>query len=73
MADENSKALSELKLKSKSDLQVAIMCTRRRNSTTILKYLIDYYTDNAKEYNNHGWMFTVTKAIPLLYDYQLHQ
>ncbi|RHZ44913.1 hypothetical protein Glove_707g26 [Diversispora epigaea] len=64
--------LPELKLKSKSDLQNAILYTQRRiDSTAILKYLIDYYADNAKEYNNDSWMFTVSKAIPLLYDHGL--
>ncbi|RHZ88960.1 hypothetical protein Glove_19g308 [Diversispora epigaea] len=57
-----------------SDLHHAILCIQKRgDSTVILKYLIDYYTDNAKEYNNHGWMFTVSKAIPLLYDYHLSE
>ncbi|RHZ79741.1 hypothetical protein Glove_141g44 [Diversispora epigaea] len=57
-----------------SDLYHAILCIQKRgNSTIILKYLIDYYTDNAKEYKNHGWMFTVSKAIPLLYDYHLSE
>ncbi|RHZ78008.1 hypothetical protein Glove_168g146 [Diversispora epigaea] len=57
-----------------SDLQYAILCIQERgNSTTILKYLIDYYADNAKEYNNYGWMFTVSKAIPLLYDNNLRE
>ncbi|CAG8561736.1 11445_t:CDS:2 [Diversispora eburnea] len=32
---------------------------KRGDSTVILKYLIDYYADNAKEYNNYGWMFTL--------------
>ncbi|RHZ53544.1 hypothetical protein Glove_441g65 [Diversispora epigaea] len=41
--------------------------------TVILKYLIDYYANNAKKYNNHGWMFTVSKAIPLLYDHNLRK
>ncbi|CAG8599051.1 8613_t:CDS:2 [Diversispora eburnea] len=67
------KTSSKLKLKPNTDLHKAIRWTiqRRVDSTAILKYLIDYYADNAKEYNNDGWMFTVTKAIPLLYDYQL--
>ncbi|RHZ44937.1 hypothetical protein Glove_707g30 [Diversispora epigaea] len=60
--------------KSKSDLHYAILCTQQRaDSTAIIKYLIDYYTDNAKEYNNDGWMFTVSKAIPLLYDHGLSE
>ncbi|RHZ78104.1 hypothetical protein Glove_168g140 [Diversispora epigaea] len=59
---------------SMSDLHHAILCIHERgDSTTILKYLIDYYADNAKEYNNYGWMFTVSKAIPLLYDYHLRE
>ncbi|CAG8826327.1 12778_t:CDS:1, partial [Dentiscutata erythropus] len=57
---------------SKSDLHHAILCIKeRKDSTLILKYLIDYYADNTKEYNNHGWMFTVSEAIPLLYDNNL--
>ncbi|RHZ85991.1 hypothetical protein Glove_57g112 [Diversispora epigaea] len=61
------KTSPKLKLKLKSDLHIAILCTQQRgNPTAILKYLIDYYADNAKEYNNDGWMFTVTKAIALL-------
>ncbi|CAG8540442.1 7193_t:CDS:2, partial [Diversispora eburnea] len=60
--------------RSKTDLHHAILCIQERgNSTVILKYLIDYYTDNAKEYNNYGWMLTVTKAIPLLYDNDLSE
>ncbi|RHZ80018.1 hypothetical protein Glove_139g242 [Diversispora epigaea] len=59
---------------SKSDLHHAILCIQKReDSTVILKYLIDYYTDNVKEYNNHGWLFTVSKAIPLLYDHNLRE
>ncbi|RHZ80091.1 hypothetical protein Glove_139g281 [Diversispora epigaea] len=56
----------------KSDLHYAIECIQERgDSTVILKYLMDYYTTNTKEYNNYGWMFTVSSAIPLLYDYHL--
>ncbi|CAG8588048.1 8862_t:CDS:2 [Diversispora eburnea] len=58
---------------SKSDLHHAILCQKRGDSTVILKYLIDYYADNAKEYNNYGWLFTVSKAIILLYDHQLNE
>ncbi|RHZ70487.1 hypothetical protein Glove_271g80 [Diversispora epigaea] len=59
---------------SKSDLYHAVSCIQKRgDSTVILKYLIDYYADNAKEYNNHGWMLTVSKAIPLLYDSRLRE
>ncbi|RHZ78059.1 hypothetical protein Glove_168g166 [Diversispora epigaea] len=56
---------------STSDLQHAILCIHKRGSTAVLKYLIDYYADNAKEYNNHGWMCTVSKEIPSLYDENL--
>ncbi|CAG8582551.1 3148_t:CDS:10 [Diversispora eburnea] len=60
--------------RSKSDLHHAIKCIQERgNSTVILKYLIDYYADNSKEYNNYGWMFTVSKAIPLLYEAKLNE
>ncbi|CAG8540462.1 7194_t:CDS:10 [Diversispora eburnea] len=58
----------------KSDLRHAISCVqKRKDSTVILKYLIDYYSDNAKEYNNYGWMFTVSEAIPSLYDNDLSE
>ncbi|RHZ80046.1 hypothetical protein Glove_139g230 [Diversispora epigaea] len=69
--DDNNRSTTEI---SKSDLYYAILCIKyREDSTVILKYLIDYYADNAKEYNNHGWLFTVSKAIPLLYDYRLNE
>ncbi|RHZ80184.1 hypothetical protein Glove_139g260 [Diversispora epigaea] len=69
--EDNNRSTTEI---SKSDLHHAILCIQKRGDPTIiLKYLIDYYTDNAKEYNNHGWMFTVSKAIPLLYDYHLRE
>ncbi|CAG8456780.1 8001_t:CDS:10 [Diversispora eburnea] len=65
-ADENNNRST------KSDLHHAILCIQKRgDATVILKYLIDYYTANTKKYNNYGWMFTVSKAIPLLYDYHL--
>ncbi|CAG8483281.1 8759_t:CDS:10 [Diversispora eburnea] len=67
------KQILNKKINGKNNLDNAILCTRHGvDFTAILKYLIDYYADNAKEYNNDGWMFTVTKAIPLLYDYQLN-
>ncbi|RHZ79951.1 hypothetical protein Glove_139g241 [Diversispora epigaea] len=69
--DDNNRSTTEI---SKSDLHHAILCIQKRGgSTVILKYLIDYYTDNVKEYNNHGWLFTVSKAIPLLYDHNLRE
>ncbi|RHZ79985.1 hypothetical protein Glove_139g299 [Diversispora epigaea] len=58
---------------SKTDLHHAILCIQGRGDSVILKYLIDYYADNTKEYNNYGWMFTVSKAIPLLYDNNLRE
>ncbi|RHZ80014.1 hypothetical protein Glove_139g244 [Diversispora epigaea] len=66
--EDNSRSTTEI---SKSDLYYAIL--KRGDSTVILKYLIDYYANNAKEYNNHGWMFTVSKAIHLLYDNNLRE
>ncbi|CAG8597864.1 11017_t:CDS:2 [Funneliformis caledonium] len=54
-----------------TDLEIAIECTKGgyRKDTVIVKYLLDYYSDNAAKTSN--WMFTVTKAIPFLYKYQL--
>ncbi|CAG8488069.1 1961_t:CDS:2 [Diversispora eburnea] len=50
--EDNTRSTNEI---SKSDLHHAILCTlRRENSPVILKYLIDYYANNAKEYNNYG-------------------
>ncbi|RHZ79993.1 hypothetical protein Glove_139g319 [Diversispora epigaea] len=70
-AEDNNISITE---RSKSDLHHAILCIQKRgDSTVILKYLIDYYADNTKEYNNVGWMFTVSKAIPLLYDKNLNE
>ncbi|RHZ80017.1 hypothetical protein Glove_139g243 [Diversispora epigaea] len=67
--ENNDRSTTEI---SKSDLYYAILCIQERGDpTVILKYLIDYYAGNDKEYNNHGWMFTVSKAIPLLYDHNL--
>ncbi|RHZ50229.1 hypothetical protein Glove_503g23 [Diversispora epigaea] len=69
--EDNNRSTTEI---SKSDLYHAILCILKRgDSTIILKYLIDYYADNAKEYNNHGWMFTISKAIPSLYDFDLSE
>ncbi|RHZ60332.1 hypothetical protein Glove_355g30 [Diversispora epigaea] len=67
--EDNNRSTTEI---SKSDLHHSILCIQKRgDSTVILKSLIDYYADNTKEYNNYGWMFTVSKAIPLLYDNNL--
>ncbi|CAG8578389.1 15993_t:CDS:2 [Funneliformis mosseae] len=54
-----------------TDLEIAIKHTRGayRKDTVVVKYLLDYYSDNATKTSN--WMFTVTKAIPLLYEYKL--
>ncbi|RHZ79973.1 hypothetical protein Glove_139g215 [Diversispora epigaea] len=68
--DEDNRSTTEIP---KSDLHHAILSQKRGDSTVILKYLIDYYADNSKEYNNLGWMFTVSKAIPLLYDNHLSE
>ncbi|CAG8456704.1 7997_t:CDS:2 [Diversispora eburnea] len=52
--EDNNKSTTEISM---SDLHHAILCIQKRGDpTVILKYLIDYYADNAKEYNNHGWM-----------------
>ncbi|CAI2173467.1 14311_t:CDS:2 [Funneliformis geosporum] len=54
-----------------TDLEIAIKYTQGgyRKDTVIVKYLLDYYSDNATK--NSNWMFTVSKAIPLLYEYRL--
>ncbi|RIA85733.1 hypothetical protein C1645_741357 [Glomus cerebriforme] len=55
----------------KSDLEVAIKSITgvHRKETLIVGYLLDYYSDNAMQ--NTGWMFTVTQALPHLYDQYL--
>ena len=35
-----------------------------RKDSVIVEMLLDYYSNNAMQ--NTGWMFTVSKAIPLL-------
>ena len=59
-------------LKKETDLEIAIKCTEGgyRKDTIIVKYLLDYYSDNAIK--NPNWMSTVSKAIPLLYRYHLN-
>ncbi|CAB4493724.1 uncharacterized protein OCT59_018961 [Rhizophagus irregularis] len=54
-----------------TDLETAIVCTKGgyRKDTIIVKYLLDYYSNNALKSSN--WMFTVAKAIPILYEYNL--
>ncbi|GBC38196.1 uncharacterized protein OCT59_005945 [Rhizophagus irregularis] len=54
-----------------TDLEISIACTKGgyRKDTIIVKYLLDYYSNNALYSSN--WMFTVAKAIPILYEYNL--
>ncbi|GBC40667.1 uncharacterized protein OCT59_029180 [Rhizophagus irregularis] len=58
-------------LAKETDLEIAIACTKGgyRKDTMIVKYLLDYYSNNALDSSN--WMFTVAKAIPILYEYNL--
>ncbi|PKY51506.1 hypothetical protein RhiirA4_407483, partial [Rhizophagus irregularis] len=58
-------------LAKETDLEIAIACTKGgyRKDTIIVKYLLDYYSNNALDSSN--WMFTVAKAIPILYEYNL--
>ncbi|CAH1764504.1 7090_t:CDS:10, partial [Entrophospora sp. SA101] len=53
--------------------KIAIKSIGENNKKTtdviIINYFLDYYTDNAMD--NTGWMFTVSKAIPLLFEYRL--
>ncbi|CAG8482830.1 1275_t:CDS:2 [Acaulospora colombiana] len=54
----------------KSDLEVAIECAGNRwKDTIIVGYLLNYYADNAMK--NAGWMFSVSQALPSLYDHHL--
>ncbi|CAG8609681.1 2576_t:CDS:2, partial [Scutellospora calospora] len=54
----------------KSDLQLAIECVDETlNDSAIVGYLLDYYSENAM--NNAGWMFSVSQAIPDLYDHNM--
>jgi len=54
-----------------SDLEIAIKCSegRRQRDAVIVGFFLDYYSDNAMD--NTGWMFTVSRAIPLLFDHHL--
>ncbi|CAG8544091.1 966_t:CDS:2 [Funneliformis mosseae] len=57
-----------------SDLQLAIkMCEsgdiERNRRILIVTYLLEYYTKNAIE--NHGWLITISKALPDLYTFKL--
>ncbi|CAI2190283.1 12320_t:CDS:10, partial [Funneliformis geosporum] len=56
-----------------SDLQIAIKlckpdleCNRR---ILVVTYLLEYYTKNATK--DHGWLITISKALPDLYTYKL--
>ncbi|CAG8684544.1 1433_t:CDS:2 [Cetraspora pellucida] len=64
-----------MKPKKTTDLEFAIPDPMRRNKNSaiaIVGYLLEYYVDNAYYDMNSGWLFTVTKAIPLLYDNKLN-
>ncbi|CAG8651768.1 8685_t:CDS:2, partial [Funneliformis mosseae] len=56
-----------------SDLQLAInLCKpdiERNRRILIVAYLLEYYTKNATE--NHGWLITISKALPDLYTFKL--
>ncbi|CAG8468624.1 16132_t:CDS:2 [Funneliformis caledonium] len=56
-----------------SDLQLAIkLCEtdiERNRRILVVTYLLEYYTKNATE--NHGWLITISKALPDLYTYKL--
>ncbi|CAG8549358.1 11986_t:CDS:2 [Funneliformis mosseae] len=54
-----------------TDLEIAIKHSKGsyRKDTVIVKYLLDYYSDNATK--NSSWMFAVSRAIPVLYEYKL--
>ncbi|CAG8443013.1 9129_t:CDS:2 [Funneliformis caledonium] len=54
-----------------TDLEIAIKYSKGsyRKDTVIVKYLLDYYSDNATK--NSSWMFAVSRAIPVLYEYKL--
>ncbi|CAG8564581.1 6458_t:CDS:2, partial [Cetraspora pellucida] len=60
--------------KKETDLEFAILDSTHRNknsATATVGHLLEYYVDNAYYDMNSGWLFTVTKAIPLLYDNKL--
>ncbi|GBC02578.1 hypothetical protein RclHR1_00470008 [Rhizophagus clarus] len=54
-----------------SDLEIAIKCGegRRQRDAVMVGFLLDYYSDNAMD--NTGWMFTVSRTLPLLFDHHL--
>ncbi|CAG8703332.1 6864_t:CDS:2, partial [Funneliformis caledonium] len=57
----------------KSDLQIAIRLCKpgleRNRKILVVTYLLEYYLKNATEH--HGWLITISKAIPDLYSYNL--
>ncbi|CAG8613231.1 11543_t:CDS:10, partial [Funneliformis caledonium] len=57
----------------KSDLQIAIgLCEpglERNRRILVVTYLLEYYSKNATEH--HGWLITISKALPDLYTYNL--
>ncbi|RIA85669.1 hypothetical protein C1645_830442 [Glomus cerebriforme] len=57
--------------KKETDLEIAIKSTkgRYRKDTVVVKYFLDYYSDNGLK--SSSWMFTVSKSIPILYEYNL--
>ncbi|CAI2190107.1 18742_t:CDS:2, partial [Funneliformis geosporum] len=54
-----------------SDLEIAIQNSEgeHRKGSVIAAMLIDYYSNNAMQ--STGWMFTISKIIPLLKEYHL--
>ncbi|CAG8496716.1 11047_t:CDS:2 [Acaulospora colombiana] len=70
--DGNSTYAPKLRSKVLTDLQCAIEKAKNSvSSAKIVEHLLEYYTDNAGDFNNPGWMFTVTGAIPYLYRHDL--
>ncbi|CAG8707931.1 13519_t:CDS:2, partial [Funneliformis mosseae] len=54
----------------KSDLETAIKCSEgRQRDVVMIGFFLDYYSDNAID--NTSWMFTVFRAIPLLFENRL--
>ncbi|GBB90169.1 hypothetical protein RclHR1_17030002 [Rhizophagus clarus] len=54
------------KFEPQNDMELAIYHCKDKD-TTIVAYLLEYYSRNAR--NCAGWMCTVSKAIPLLFEY----
>ncbi|CAI2171670.1 19816_t:CDS:10 [Funneliformis geosporum] len=55
-----------------SDLEIVIKCCegrRQKRDVEMIGFFLDYYSDNAMD--NTGWMFTVSRAIPLLFENRL--